>query len=205
MIVLGLTGSIGMGKSTTADMFRQAGVPVYDSDAAVAAAYVLGGVAVAAVAEAFPAAIRDGAVDRGLLSSLVVDNPDALKRLETVVHPLLSAGRDRFLAAAAASGATVAVLDVPLLYEVNGPDPYDAVVVVSVPEDVQRARVLARPGMTAEKLDFILSRQLPDAQKRARADFIIDTGQGLERAREQVAQVLATVRAPGWRGGDGGA
>ena len=205
MIVLGLTGSIGMGKSTTADMFRQAGVPVYDSDAAVAAAYAPGGVAVAAVAEAFPAAIRDGAVDRGLLSSLVVDNPDALKRLETVVHPLLSAGRDRFLAAAAASGATVAVLDVPLLYEVNGPDPYDAVVVVSVPEDVQRARVLARPGMTAEKLDFILSRQLPDAQKRARADFIIDTGQGLERAREQVAQVLATVRAPGWRGGDGGA
>ena len=198
MIVLGLTGSIGMGKSTTAELFRQAGTAVYDADAAVAALYARGGAAVAPVEEAFPGVVRDGAVDRQRLSAALAKDPSALAGLEAVVHPLVEARRRTFLEQARADGASVAVLDVPLLWEVGAHDQVDAVVVVTAPEDVQRARVLARPGMTDEKLRLILARQIPDAEKRDRADFVIDTSRGLEEARAQVETVLNAVRAPGW-------
>jgi len=198
VIVLGLTGSIGMGKSTTAELFRQAGTAVYDADAAVAALYARGGAAVAPVEEAFPGVVRDGAVDRQRLSAALAKDPSALARLEAVVHPLVEARRRTFLEQARADAASVAVLDVPLLWEVGAHDQVDAVVVVTAPEDVQRARVLARPGMTDEKLRLILARQIPDAEKRDRADFVIDTSRGLEEARAQVETVLNAVRAPGW-------
>jgi dephospho-CoA kinase len=205
VILLGLTGSIGMGKSTTAGLFREAGVPVYDSDAAVAGLYAPGGAGVEPVGQAFPAAVYEGGIDRARLSALLLDDPEALKRLEALVHPLLTEGRDRFLVQARAAGADVVVLDVPLLFEAGRPQDLDAIVVVSAPEDAQRQRVLARPGMTPEKLDFILARQMPDAEKRARADFVVDTGHGLDLARQQVAAVLAAVRAPGWRRASGDA
>ena len=198
MKVIGLTGSIGMGKSTTAELFRQAGTAVYDADAAVAALYARGGAAVAPVEEAFPGVVCDGAVDRQRLSAAVAKDPSALARLEAVVHPLVEARRRTFLEQARADAASVAVLDVPLLWEVGAHDQVDAVVVVTAPEDVQRARVLARPGMTDEKLRLILARQIPDAEKRDRADFVIDTSRGLEEARAQVETVLNAVRAPGW-------
>lgn len=198
MIVLGLTGSIGMGKSTTAGLFRERGVPVQDSDAVVAELYGQGGAAVGPVGAAFPEAIVDGAVDRKRLSALVIGKPDALARLEAIVHPLVQADRERFLAQARAEGAKVAVLDAPLLFEAKADREVDAVVVVTAPEPVQRERVLARPGMTRETLDNILSRQLPDAEKRARADFVIDTGAGLDAARAAVGRVLETVTASGW-------
>ncbi|MDB5459570.1 MAG: dephospho-CoA kinase [Caulobacteraceae bacterium] len=200
MIVLGLTGSIGMGKSTTAELFRQAGAPVHDADAAVAGFYAAGGAGVAPVARAFPMALVDGAIDRERLSALVLGNPDSLKRLEAIVHPLVRQDRARFLAEARASGARVAVLEVQLLFEVGAENEMDAVIVVSAPPDVQRERTLLRPGMTAEKYERILARQLPDAEKRARADFVIDTGHGVDAARDAVSRVLETVLAPGWQG-----
>ena len=200
MIVLGLTGSIGMGKSTTAGLFREAGVPVHDADAAVAKLYAEGGEGIEPVSRAFPMALVGGAIDRERLSALVLGNPDSLKRLEAIVHPLVKQDRARFLAEARASGAKAAVLDVPLLFEVGALDEVDAVVVVSAPPAIQRERTLKRPGMTVEKFERILARQLPDAEKRARADFVIDTGRGPEAAREQLAQVLETVLAPGWTG-----
>ena len=199
MIRLGLTGSIGMGKSTTARMFAEAGAWVHDSDAAVHRLYGQGGAAVGPIDQAFPGAIRDGAVDRQALGAQVADDPEALRRLEAVVHPLVAADRDAFLARAEAEGAKVAVLDVPLLFEVGQDALVDAVVVVSAPESVQLQRVLSRPGMTPERLEALLARQLPDADKRARADFVVDTGQGLEAARAQVRQILATVQDPAWR------
>ena len=199
MIVLGLTGSIGMGKSTTADLFREAGVPVQDADAVVADLYAQGGAAVGPVGAAFPGSVVDGAVDRQALSGAVLGDPPALARLESIVHPLVKARRRRFLRAAEAEGATAVVIEVPLLLEVGIDADVDAVVVASAPEDIQRARVLLRAGMTPEKLDQILTRQMPDAEKRACADFVIDTGRGLEAARAQVAQVLAAVRAPGFK------
>jgi dephospho-CoA kinase len=199
VIVLGLTGSIGMGKSTTAELFRQAGAVVYDVDAEVAAAYARGGEAVAPIAEAFADTVVDGAVDRARLSVLLMERPEGFAELEAIVHPLVAARRKVFLEGARAQGAAVAVLDIPLLYE-NGIDAEaDAVAVVSAPEALQRTRILARPGMTPEKLDLILARQMPDAEKRARADYVIDTGQGLEHARAQVAAImdaLATMRRP---------
>ena len=200
MIVLGLTGSIGMGKSTTAQLFEAEGVPVYDADAAVHALYAKGGAAAAPIEAAFPGVTVDGAVDRTRLSAEVVGKPEALKRLEAIVHPLVGHSRQSFFEAAQASGADVVVLDIPLLFETGGERNVDAVVVVSAPEALQRERVLARPGMTAEKLDAILARQTPDAEKRARADFVIDTARGLEPARAEVRAVLAAVRAPGWTG-----
>jgi dephospho-CoA kinase len=200
MIVLGLTGSIGMGKSTTADLFRQAGTPVYDADAEVAALYAAGGVAVAPVEQVFPGVVRDGAVDRTRLSAVLAKDPAALARLEAVVHPLVRDRQQAFLDRCRAAGAAVAVLDIPLLFEVGADREVDAVVVVTAPPEVQRARVLARPGMTADKLDLILARQIPDAEKRARADFVIDASQGLARARAQVRRVLDAVTAPGWAG-----
>ena len=196
MIHLGLTGSIGMGKSTTAQMFREAGIPVYDADAAVADLYIRGGAAVEPLEAAFPGVTRDGAVDREALRLRVLGSDEAMTRLNAVVHPLLGRDRADFLSRAEASGADVLVFDIPLLFETGGERNMDAVVVVTAPAEVQKARVLAREGMTPERLDAILSRQVPDAQKRARADFVIDTGQGLEPARAAVTRILAAVRDP---------
>jgi dephospho-CoA kinase len=196
MIRLGLTGSIGMGKSTTAAMFGAEGVPVFDSDAAVHEVYA--GPAVSLVESAFPGTTADGRVDRQKLSARVVGNPEALARLEALVHPLVGEARQRFMDRAAQSGARAVLLDVPLLFETGGADRVDAVVVVSAPAGIQRERVLARPGMTEAKLEAILARQLPDAEKRRRADYVIDTGQGLDAAREQVRKVVADVLRPDW-------
>lgn len=190
MIVLGLTGSIGMGKSTVAKMFAEEGAPAFDSDASVHQLYAKGGAAVTAVAAEFPTAIRDGAVDRVLLSPLVLDNPAALKRLEQIVHPFVRQAQVDFAEAARAAGAEVVVFDIPLLLEGKNADLFDMIVVVSAPAEVQRARVLARPGMTEEKFQQILARQMPDAEKRARADFVIDTSGSLDDTRAQVRAVL---------------
>ncbi|MBU4434268.1 MAG: dephospho-CoA kinase [Alphaproteobacteria bacterium] len=197
MIILGLTGSIGMGKSTTSAMFEALGVPVYDSDAAVHALYAVGGAAVAPVEAAFPGVVVDGAIDRARLSAAVLGDPEALAKLETIVHPLVGAHRLGFFEHAATDGHDIVVLDVPLLYETGGDKKVDKVVVVSAPAQVQRARVLARPGMDAAKFEAILARQTPDAEKRARADFVIDTGQGLDHARQQVVAILHSLRHPG--------
>lgn len=194
MIVLGLTGSIGMGKSTTSAMFEAEGAPVYDSDAAVHALYAAGGAAVAPVEAAFPGVVVDGAIDRAKLSARVVGDPEALAKLEAIVHPLVGADRIGFFQKAQAEGRDIVVLDVPLLFETGGQKSVDKVVVVTAPPEVQRARVLARPDMTPGKFEAILARQLPDAEKRARADFVIDTGQGLEHARQQVRDLLTLLR-----------
>jgi dephospho-CoA kinase len=201
VILLGLTGSIGMGKSTTARLFAEMGVPVHDADAAVHRLYAPGGGATAAVEVAFPGVLHAGGVHREKLAAHVTGQPEALARLEAIVHPLVLRDRDTFFAEARASGARVAVLDIPLLFETGGEALVDAVVVVSAPEAVQRDRVLARPGMTESKLAAILARQMPDAEKRNRADFVVDTGFGVEAAREAVRQILAAVTAPGWRKG----
>lgn len=198
MIVVGLTGSIGMGKSTTAGLFAEEGAPVYDADAEVARLYARGGAAVPAIGEAFPGTVVDGAVDRERLRQAVLGDPDAIRRLNAVVHPLLGAGRQAFFEQARASGAPVVVLDVPLLFETGGDRGVDAVVVVSASADAQQERVLARPGWTAERLEAILAQQTPDAEKRRRADFVIDTSRGVDAARAQVGEVLARLRAPGW-------
>lgn len=195
MITVGLTGSIGMGKSTTAAMFAAEGVPVYDADAEVHALYARGGAAVAPLEAAFPGVVIDGAVDRTLLSQRVVGKPDELKRLEAIVHPLVGESRIGFFQKAVAAGADIVVLDIPLLFETGGETRMDAVVVVSAPADLQRQRVLARPGMDEAKLDAILARQMADAEKRARAHFVIDTGKGLDDARRQVRDVLTRLRA----------
>jgi dephospho-CoA kinase len=196
MIFIGLTGSIGMGKSTTAAMFREAGVPVYDADAAVRDLYEPGGAAVGPVGEAFPGVVKDGRVDREALRQAVLGDPDALKRLNAVVHPLVGKDRVGFFAQAEAGGADMVVLDIPLLFETGGDANMDAVVVASAPAEMQRERVLARPGMTPERLDAILAQQTPDAEKRARADFVVDTSRGLEPARAQVAEIIAVMRDP---------
>ena len=194
---LGLTGSIGMGKSTTASLFAKAGAAVYDADAAVHRVYGLGGAAVDAVEALFPGVTVGGAVDRARLGAQVLNDPVALKRLEAVVHPLLGADRAAFVDASA--GTPLLVFDIPLLFETGGERGMDAVVVVSAPAPVQRARVLERPGMNPGKLDAILARQLPDSEKRARADFIVDTGDGVDLARRQVAEIMDTLANPGWR------
>lgn len=194
MIILGLTGSIGMGKSTTAKMFEAQGAPVYDSDAAVHALYSVGGAAVGPVEAAFPGVVVDGAIDRARLSAQVVGDPEALEKLEAIVHPLVGAHRIGFFEKAQADGHDIVVLDVPLLYETGGQNNVHKVVVVSAPADVQRERVLARPGMTPEKFEAILARQLPDAEKRARADFVVDTGRGLQAAEDQVRDILTLLR-----------
>ncbi len=191
MIVLGLTGSIGMGKSTTARMFMDEGVPVHDSDEAVHRLYA--GVAAPLIEARFPGTVVDGAVDRDRLSKVVIGKPDALRDLEAIVHPLVRADADAFLARHRAAGAPLAVLDIPLLYETGGRGRVDRVVVVTAPAAAQRERVLARPGMTEEKFAAILARQVPDAEKRARADYVIDTGEGLEAARAAVRALIAEV------------
>jgi dephospho-CoA kinase len=191
MRILGLTGSIGMGKSTTAKMFAEAGVPVYDADATVHRLYE--GEAAAAIEAAFPGTTANGKVDRALLSPRVVHDAEAMKRLESIVHPMLRAHHQKFLDDAEKSGAPVAVVDVPLLYETGGESRVDAVVVVTTAPDVQRERILARDGMTPEKLDAILAKQLPDAEKRRRADFIVDTSHGLDPVRIRVREILDQV------------
>ncbi len=193
MLKIGLTGSIGMGKSTTADMFRAAGVPVLDSDRIVHDLYR--GAAVAPIEAAFPGVVVEGAVDRGRLAQKVLGDPHALKRLEDIVHPLVWAARDAFLKEQEEKGARLVVYDVPLLFETGAEKSVDAIVVVSAPEDVQKARVLARPGMTEEKFAAILEKQVPDSQKRARADFVVRTDQGLDAARAQVRDILRTLEA----------
>jgi len=191
MFVLGLTGSIGMGKSTTAQLFAELGVPVYDADATVHRLYE--SEAVAAIEQAFPGTTGARGVDREKLSGHVVGNADAMKRLEAIVHPMLRAHEKEFLAYAEQAGAPVAVLDIPLLFETGGENRVDAVLVVSAPEEVQRQRILSRPTMTEAKLEMILARQMRDSDKRARADFVVDTSNGLDSAREQIRHVLAKV------------
>ena len=188
MIVLGLTGSIGMGKSTTARMFIEQGVPVHDSDEAVHRLYA--GAAAPLVEAAFPGTTRDGVVDRALLAARILGDADAIRRVEAIVHPLVRADADAFLARARASGAPIAVLDIPLLFETGGRGRVDKIVVVTAPAEVQRQRVLARPGMTEEKFRAILARQVPDAEKRRLADFIVDSSQGMEAARGQVRAII---------------
>ena len=195
MRVIGLTGSIGMGKSTTAAMFRESGLPVYDADAEVHAVYDIGGSAVEPVGAAFPGVVKAGRVDREALRNAVLGNPEALKRLNGIVHPLLGASRVRFFDAAKAAGTDLVVLDIPLLFETGGERNVEAVIVVTAPADVQRTRVLAREGMTPERLDAILAQQVPDAEKRARADYVVDTGKGLDHARVQVAEIITALRA----------
>jgi dephospho-CoA kinase len=190
MFVIGLTGSIAMGKSTTARLFAEEGVPVHDADAAVHRLYE--GEAAALIEAAFPGATRGGKVDRVALGRQVVGNTPALKRLEAIVHPLVRRAEEKFLRDAEASGAKVVVLDIPLLFETGGDSRVDATVVVSAPAEMQRARVLER-GVTAERLEALLARQMPDAEKRARADFVVDSGQGIEHAMTQVRQILDAV------------
>jgi dephospho-CoA kinase len=189
MIVLGLTGSIGMGKSTTANLFAEAGVPVYDADAAVHRLYE--GEAVAAIEAAFPGTTENGKVDRNKLSARVVHDPAAMQQLEQIVHPMLGASRQKFLQEAEQSGAPVAVVDVPLLFETGGEKRVDAVVVVTTTPEVQRERILARPNMTEDKLAGILARQMPDAEKRKRAHFVVDTSHGLDPVRARIRDILA--------------
>lgn len=199
MKIVGLTGSIGMGKSTTAGLFSERGVPIYDADAAVHDLYGPGGAAVGPVGEAFPGVVVDGAIERAKLSALVMGAPDALKRLEGIVHPLLAHHRQTFIEGAKRQRAELVIMDVPLLFETGGDRGLDAVIVVSAPEHLQKQRVLARPGMTLDKLEAILARQLPDQEKRARADFVIDTSFGLEDARRQVEDAMAQITRPEWR------
>ncbi|KRR12112.1 dephospho-CoA kinase [Bradyrhizobium jicamae] len=191
MRILGLTGSIGMGKSTTAKLFVEAGVPVYDADAAVHKIYE--GEAAPAIEAAFPGTTVDGKVDRAKLSAKVVHDPAAIKQLEGIVHPMLGASRKKFLDEAERAGAPVVVMDIPLLFETGGEKRVDAVVVVSTDAATQRERILARGTMTNEALDAILARQLPDAEKRKRADFVVDTSHGLDPVRTAIRDILIEV------------
>jgi len=190
MFVIGLTGSIAMGKSTTARLFAEEGVPVHDADAAVHRLYE--GDAVAPIEAAFPGVTKGGKVDRATLGQRVAGNPEALRLLEQIVHPLVRKTETEFLDKAEASGAKVVVLDIPLLFETGGEKRVDAVVVVSAPAEMQRARLIER-GIDMERLEALLARQMPDAEKRSRADFVVDSSQGIEHARTQVRQILAAV------------
>lgn len=191
MIIIGLTGSIGMGKSTVAAMFADAGIPVHDADKTVHRLY--SGRAVPLIEATFPGTTANGTVDRQKLAAAVLGDAAALKRLEAIVHPLVREDEQAFLKTASESGAALAILDIPLLFETGGGSRVDKTVVVSAPPDAQRERVLARPGMTAEKFAAILSKQMPDAEKRARADFVIDTGGTLEETRRQVGEIIAAL------------
>lgn len=195
MIKIGLTGSIAMGKSTTAAMFAAAGAPVHDADAAVHRLYAKGGAAVGPIGALCAPAIVDGAVDRAALKTAIQADPTLLPRIEAVVHPLVTADREAFLAKAAAEGAEIVVFDVPLLFETGADAAVDIVVVVSAEADVQRQRALGRPGMTEDILATILSKQLPDAKKRQCADYVVSTDHGYDHAQAQVAAILAALRA----------
>jgi len=198
--VICLTGSLGMGKSRSAKFFAEAGVPVHDSDAAVHALYE--GEAAPAIEKAFPGTTADGKVDRGKLAAVVLGDDAALARLEAIVHPLVAAARDRFLAEAQKNGAKVVVLDIPLLFETGAERGCDAVVVVSAPPELQRRRAFDRPGMSEEKFAALLAKQMPDAEKRRRADFVVDSSQGLDHARAQVHDILRRVATMRRRDGD---
>ena len=191
MFVLGLTGSLGMGKSTTAKFFAEEGIPVHDADATVHRLYE--GEAVAAIEAAFPGTTVNGRVDRTRLAKCAIDDPVAMRRLEAIVHPMVQAAEERFLAEAEQNHAAVVVLDIPLLFETSGEKRCDAVVVASAPADVQRVRILERPDMTEQKFAAILARQMPDAEKRRRADFVVDTSMGFDQARAQVRDILTRV------------
>ena len=193
--MVGLTGSIGMGKSETAKMFARLGIPVNDSDANVHALYEPGGAAVEPIAKAFPGTVDGGRVDRAHLTKALAADPAGFKTLETIVHPLVAKTQRDFLEKAERDGADLVVLDIPLLFETGGHARMDAVVVVSAPSHIQRLRVLERPGMTAQKLDQILSRQTPDEEKRAKAHYVVVTDKGLEHAFEQVKMIVAELRA----------
>ncbi|MGO4387748.1 dephospho-CoA kinase [Microvirga sp. 2YAF29] len=186
--VLGLTGSIGMGKSATADLFRQLGVPVHDADASVHALYR--GRAAALIERAFPGTVVDGAVDRRKLGAVVLNDAEKMKQLESIVHPLVREEEQKFLSSVT---TTIAVLDIPLLFETSSEKRCDAVLVVTAPADVQRQRVMARPGMTEETFRAILAKQMPDREKRARAHFLVDTSRGFDSARAQVRSILACL------------
>jgi dephospho-CoA kinase len=190
--IIGLTGSIAMGKSETARLFAAEGVPVHDSDAVIHKLYGKGGAAVAKIAEAFPGAVQGGAVDRAALSAEVAGDPAALKKLEALVHPLVAAERRSFLVGA--RNEAIVVLDIPLLFETGVAGEMDALVVASAPAEVQRARALSRPGMSVEKFESLLARQLPDVEKRAKAHFVVVTDQGMDHAQGQVRMILAAIR-----------
>ena len=194
MYLIGLTGSIGMGKTQTAALFEEEGVPRYDADAAVHGLYEVGGAAVGPIGGLFPEAVRDGAVDRAALGRIVLRDGAKLAALEKMVHPLAGATQVDFLNAQMAAGATHVLLDIPLLFETGGHEFVDCVVVVSAPPDIQRARVLERPGMTEEKFADILAKQVPDSDKRAAADFIVDSSVSVADAHRQVKEILAAVR-----------
>lgn len=194
MLLVGLTGSIGMGKSETTKMFAALGVPVYDADAAVHALYAAGGDAVEPIGEAFPGVIKDGAIDREELGKRVLGAPDELRRLEKIIHPLVGLSQLEFLQNAEKSGAAMVVLDIPLLFETGGEARVDVAVVVSAPADLQRQRVLARPGMSVKKFESILAKQVPDAQKREQADFIVDSSRGLEPAMADVKGIIEALK-----------
>ncbi|HYC68513.1 dephospho-CoA kinase [Brevundimonas sp.] len=198
MIVLGLTGSIGMGKTTTAAMFADEGALVWNADEAVHRLYARGGAAVQPMEEAFPGVVVGGAVDRIRLAEALAGDEAAFRRLEAIVHPLVQRDRREDLKTAERQGVRLAVLDIPLLFETGGDAAVDAVVVVTADPEVQAERVLARPGMTRERFGAILARQTPDAEKRRRADFLVDTGHGLEAARTRVREIVGTVLAPDW-------
>jgi dephospho-CoA kinase len=189
---VGLTGSIGMGKSETAKMFAQLGVPVYDADAAVHRLYRQGGAAVAPIEAAFPGTVKNGAVDRAELSKYVTGNPDQTQKLTAIVYPLLAKERAQFLEDT--RDADLILFDIPLLFETKGEGAMDAVVVVSAPAHIQRERVLARPGMTEEKFAYLHSRQMPDVEKRAKAHFVVVTDQGLAHAFDQVETIVAALK-----------
>jgi len=194
MMLVGLTGSIGMGKSETAKMFAAEGVPVYDADAAVHKLYAKGGEAVVPIGAAFPLVVKNGAVDRTALSKAVLGKPAKFKRLERIIHPLVARVQLDWLEARRKEGAEIVVLDIPLLFETGGESRVDKVVVVSAPADVQRERVLSRAGMTAAKFESILAKQVPDAEKRAKADYVVDTSRGLDDARAQIKAIVADLR-----------
>jgi len=198
MIIVGLTGSIGMGKSTAAGMFAEEGALVWNADDAVHELYGVGGAAVEPVGQAFPGVVVDGAVDRTRLAAALGRDDAAFKRLEHIVHPLVARGRLAELEAARDRGVRLAVLDIPLLFEGGGDAGVDAVVVVSASPEIQRARVLARPGMTEERFAAILERQTPDAEKRRRADFVVDTGHDFDNTRAQVRRIVETILSPDW-------
>jgi dephospho-CoA kinase len=194
MILIGLTGSIGMGKSETARMFRQEGIPVYDADAAVHALMRRGGAAVAPVEAAFPGVVKDGAIDRPSLGKRVFGKPEELRKLERIIHPLVGRAQRRFLQQAQRRAEPMVVLDIPLLFETGGDRYVDYSVVVSAPARLQRQRVLARPGMTEERLAQVLAQQVPDAEKRKRADFIVPSGLGKAVARQAVRRIIRTLK-----------
>lgn len=197
MLILGLTGSIGMGKSETTRMFREEGVPVYDADAAVHEVYAKGGSAVEPLEEAFPGVTRDGAVDRELLSKRILGDDEAIKTMGQIVYPKIGLLQRQFMKDAVAANEPIVVLDIPLLFETSGGANVDRIIVVSAPAKMQRERVLAREGMSVEKFESILARQMPDADKRSKADYVIETGKGLEHAHSRVREIIAELLKEG--------